>query len=142
MGMMVVFVPMPVVVIAATGCLCRAVGVAAAAMRMVVMMMIVVLVLMPAAAVIMIMMMVVAMAMIVTMIVIMAVVMAFAAGHCGIHGHQIKQADHGQADAGHQDHRPEDAIPWQIQVYSARVVEIQEHSAPDEKQGDTDEVGK
>ncbi|GAA5140381.1 hypothetical protein GCM10023213_22910 [Prosthecobacter algae] len=69
-------------------------------------------------------------------------VVAFAAGDFGPHGQQIEQAHDGQADARVQNHRTEDAVAREVLVHTARVMEIQQHGAPEEQQSNADEMGE
>lgn len=71
-----------------------------------------------------------------------AVIMAFAARILSPHGEQIEEAQHGQTDAGHQHHRTEDAIRWQVVRQTTADVEVKQHAAPQKEHGDAEEVNE
>jgi hypothetical protein len=86
--------------------------------------------------------MVVAAILVVVIMVIMrvTVIVAFAAHVFRADGQQIEKAQYGQANAGDQDHGPEDAFWRQVAGQTTAGVEVKQHAAPKEEHGDTEEM--
>jgi hypothetical protein len=60
----------------------------------------------------------------------------------GVAGEQVEEAQDHEADPGDQDHGLEDAVGWEVIDDAARGVEVKQHAAPEEKQGDADVVSE
>jgi len=77
---------------------------------------------------------------VVVIVVIMRVIVTFAADVLGIHGEEIEESQHAEADASGQHHRTKDAIRWQVGHDAAGDVEKEHHSAPKQEGGDAEQV--
>lgn len=78
----------------------------------------------------------------VVIVIIVRVVMAFAAGVLSTHGQQVEEAQHSEADAGDEHHRAEDPVRWQVVGQPTADVEVQQHAAPQQEHGDTEEMNE
>lgn len=99
---------------------------------------------MPAVAMLVIVRMVMpAILVVVIMIIVgMPVIMALTARIFAAHRQQIEKAQHGEADAGHEHHRAENPIRRQVIHQTTAVIKIQQHAAPQQEHGDTEEMNE
>jgi hypothetical protein len=71
-------------------------------------------------------------------VVMTVIVIVTAVEFGGVASEQVEEAQDHEADTGDQDHGLEDAIGWEVIDDAARGVEVKQHAAPKEKQGDAD----
>lgn len=74
------------------------------------------------------------------MMIMVGVVMAFAADVLRIHGEQIEQREHPQANRSREHHRPENAIRRQVGGDTTRDMEEEHHAAPKKEGGNAEKV--
>jgi hypothetical protein len=85
----------------------------------------------------------VVMSMIVVMVMVMMIVASVfsAAGRLlGLHGGQIEERQHDQPDAAPEHHGAEDPVRRQVVGDAATGIEVQHDAAPQQEQGDADEM--